>query len=252
MIVVISPSKTQDFSQTKLNLAYTTPIFNNEIIELVKILSQKSVAELKLLMGISESLAKLNYERYQKFQKQFTLNNAKPSILSFKGDVYEGLDVNNYTKEDFNFAQQHLRILSGLYGLLRPLDLIQPYRLEMGIKLKTPHGNDLYQFWDDKITNEINKLADHNNYLINLASNEYFDAINQDKITAKLITVIFKEKRDNEYKIIGLFAKKARGLMTNFIIKNKITHHEGLQLFNEAGYKFKDKLSNEKQYIFIR
>ena len=251
MIVVISPSKTQDFGQAKHNLVCTEPKFHNEIMELVKVLSKTSIDELKALMDISDNLAKLNYDHYRKFETKFTKENSKPAILSFKGDVYDGIDVNNYSSQDFDFAQKHLRILSGLYGLIRPLDLIQPYRLEMGIKLKTATNNNLYQFWGNKITNELNSLADEE-YLINLASAEYFDSVDKDKLTSKKIDVIFKEEKDDNYKIVGLFAKKARGLMTNFIIKNKITNPELLKSFSESGYKFNQSFSNESQYVFTR
>ncbi len=252
MIIVISPSKTQDFSQVKYNFACSEPKFYNEIMELVKVLSKTSIKELKSLMSISDNLASLNYNHYQQFKPKFTKENSKPAILSFKGDVYDGIDVDHYNSYDFDFAQKHLRILSGLYGLIRPLDLIQPYRLEMGIKLKTAKNSNLYQFWGDKITNELNSLIDNDEYLINLASIEYFDAIDQRKLSGKKIDIIFKEEKNGKYKIIGLFAKKARGLMANFIIKNKITKPELLKSFNESSYKFNQSYSNDNQYVFTR
>ncbi len=252
MIIVISPSKTQDFSQRKYNFTCTEPKFHNEIIELIKVLKKTSIDELKSLMNISENLAKLNYDRYHKFENNFTKENSKPAILIFKGDVYDGIDVDNYSDLDFAFAQKHLRILSGLYGLIRPLDLIQPYRLEMGIRLKTANNNNLYQFWGDKITNELNSLIKKDEFLINLASAEYFDSVNQSKIVGRKIDIAFKEEKDGDYKIIGLFAKKARGLMANFIIKNKLIKPEQLKSFRENGYNFNQSLSNESEYIFTR
>lgn len=252
MIVVISPSKTQDFSLAKYNFICSEPKFYNEIMELITVLNKTSIKELKILMSISDNLAKLNFDRYQQFETKFTKDNSKPAILSFKGDVYDGIDVDHYHSQDFDFAQQHLRILSGLYGLVRPLDLIQPYRLEMGIKLKTAKNNNLYQFWGNKITNELNHLTDNNKCLINLASTEYFDSVNTNKLTCKKIDIIFKEEKDDNYKIVGLFSKKARGSMTNFIIKNKITKPELLKSFGEIEYKFNQSFSNENQYVFTR
>jgi len=252
MIVVISPSKTQDFSLAKYNFICSKSKFHNEIIELINSLKKISIQELRTLMKISDNLAKLNFDRYQQFETKFTKDNSKPAILSFKGDVYEGINLEHYDNNDFDFAQKHLRILSGLYGLIRPLDLIQPYRLEMGIKLKIANYNNLYQFWGDKITSELNSLANDNKYLINLASAEYFDSINHSKLTLEKIDIIFKEEKNDNYKIIGLFSKKARGLMANFIIKNKIEKPELLKSFVESKYKFNQSLSNESQYVFTR
>lgn len=252
MIIVISPSKTQDFSLVKYNFTSSKPKFYNEIIELINSLKKISIQELRTLMKISDNLATLNFNRYQQFETKFTKDNSKPAILSFKGDVYEGINLEHYDNNDFDFAQKHLRILSGLYGLVRPLDLIQPYRLEMGVKLQTANYNNLYQFWGDKITSELNSLANNNKYLINLASAEYFDSINYSKLTLEKIDIIFKEEKNDSYKTIGLFSKKARGLMVNFIIKNKITKPELLKSFAESKYKFNQSLSNESQYVFTR
>ena len=252
MIFLLSPSKSQNFSHTTYNFATTIPQFHNEIIELVAILRQKSMAELKSLMNISDALAKLNYERYQQYQEQFTSDTSKPAILSFTGDVYDGIDVIHYTDEDFAFAQEHLRILSGLYGLLRPLDLIQPYRLEMATRLKHKNYKDLYQFWNNKITDALNNSLVNSDHIINLASNEYFSAIHQEKLSRKLIDISFKEKQNDSYKIVGLFAKKARGLMANFIIKNKITQPKILCSFSETGYQFNTNFSTDIHYVFTR
>lgn len=247
MIIILSPSKTQDFSQEQYNFACTLPRFRDETMELVMLLRGKTELELATLMGISDKLASLNYERYQQFSQHYHQGQSKPAILSFKGDVYDGIDVGNYAMSDFNFTQNHLRILSGLYGLIRPLDLIQPYRLEMGIKLRTAQGKDLYSFWGDKLTEALNQ--EDSRYLINLASNEYFSAINTSRLNTRLINVTFKESNG---KVVGLFAKKARGLMANYLIKNKISLPELIKEFTVNGYKFNDKASNESEYVFTR
>ncbi len=252
MIFLLSPSKSQDFSQVKYNFTTTIPQFHNEITELVTILRRKSPIELESLMNISSVLAKLNHKRYQQYCGQFTSDIAKPAILSFTGDVYDSIDNTNYSDADFIFAQKHLRIISGLYGLLRPLDLIQPYRLEMGIKLENKYGKDLYQFWGHKITDAINSSLANSRYIINLASKEYFSAIEYKKLSGKLITVSFKEKLDNQYKTMGFFAKRARGLMANFIIKNKVIQPKLLYSFCDNGYQFNPGLSTDVQYVFTR
>ena len=192
-------------------------------------------------MNISEKISLLNYERYIKWSLPFTKKNAHPALLLFQGDVYKGISVGDFKKEDFIYAQKSLRILSGLYGILKPLDLIQPYRLEMGTQIKIGKHNDLYDFWGDEITKAINEDK-NSDYLINLASVEYFKSINKEKLNAKLINIIFKEKRNGSYKIIGINAKKARGLMSRYIIKNKISNPMKLKKFKEENYKAKRKL----------
>ena len=258
MIVILSPSKTLDFSDTSAavaqNIAHTTPDLLKEASALAKILKKKQVDELAALMSLSDKLAALNYGRYQNFSPPFTPQNARQALLAFKGDVYTDIAVGTYRKEDFDFAQGHVRILSGLYGLLRPLDLIQPYRLEMGTKLSTSKGNSLYEYWGEKITKQLNQdFQEHpQKTLINLASQEYFKAVNAKKLSAEIITPVFKQYKNGNYKVIALFAKKARGTMTNFIIQNKIEEAEKLKTFSEAGYEYDENKSAASEWVFVR
>ncbi len=250
MITLISPAKTLDYSDTSIQIS-STPAFKKEIQQLVGIMQKKKPSHLKTLMKVSDDLATLNVERYQQFGKDFNFDNAKQALLAFKGDVYTKIDVDEFSEEDFEFAQDHLRILSGLYGLLKPLDLIQPYRLEMGTRLSNPKGKDLYSFWGTKIAKAINEVLD-DKWVINLASQEYFKSVNQKALKAEVITPIFKEYREGGYKIIGIFAKQARGMMTNYMIKNRINDPEKLKLFDDGGYAYDDKLSGENEWVFIR
>lgn len=254
MITIISPAKTQDFSAQDITKEFTEPSFLKESERLVKELKKKSAKKICELMDVSENIAALNYNRFQNFSTPFTPDNAKQALLSFKGDVYTDIDIDNYSTKEFDFAQNHLRILSGLYGLLKPLDLIQPYRLEMKIKLKNPRGKDLYEFWGDRITKAINEDLKKNKdaVLVNLASNEYFKAVKPKKINTDIITPIFKDNSNGQYKIIAFYAKRARGMMANFIIKNGIKNPEALKTFQEAGYEYSEPLSNEKEWVFIR
>lgn len=239
MKIILSPSKTLEFETAAQLPAHTQPKFLAESVQLNAQMRKFSPEQLAKLMSISEKLANLNHERFQNWQTPFTPANAKQCIFAFKGDVYEGLDAESLTAKDIDFAQEHLRILSGLYGLLRPLDLIQAYRLEMGTKLKP----SLYAFWGDKLTNEIG-----DELVINLASVEYFSAIKPQN----LLNVEFKESKGNQLKIVGIFAKKARGLMARYMIKNRITAPEKIKKFNVAGYEFREDLSNDKNFIFAR
>lgn len=253
MIVIISPAKTQDFSDQEHTTLFSEPVFLKESLKLVKELKKQSPGQIASLMSVSDKIAELNHDRFSSFKTPFTTDNAKQALLAFKGDVYTDIDVDNYTKEDFEFAQQHLRILSGLYGLLKPLDLIQPYRLEMKIKLSNPRGKDLYEFWGDRITKELNTILDKPNpMLVNLASVEYFKAINMKLFKGKIITPIFKDHKNGEYKIIAFYAKRARGMMTDFIIKNKIKNPETLKTFQSAGHEYSEPLSNDQEWVFIR
>jgi len=236
MITLISPAKTLDLSTTEFPV-HSFPDFQKETFELVRIMQKKSIQDLQSLMGISENLAVLNKQRYVDFQKKIETQNSKQALLAFKGDVYMQIDVENYSKEDFEFAQERLRILSGLYGLLKPLDLIQPYRLEMGIRLENKNGKNLYEFWGTRIAKAINEVA-KGETLVNLASHEYFKAVDQKILESKVITPIFQEYRNGKYEIIGLFAKKARGMMVNHIIKNRINDPELLKTFNESNYEW--------------
>ncbi|MFD2202128.1 peroxide stress protein YaaA [Shivajiella indica] len=249
MITVISPAKTLDLSTTDFNLA-SQPEFKANTMELVSIMKKKSTSDLMHLMDISENLAQLNRERYKNFKKTFELGNSKQALLAFKGDVYTKMDVDNYSLEEFEFAQKHLRILSGLYGLLKPLDLIQPYRLEMGIRLENKRGKNLYEFWGSRIAKAINEAA-KGDPVINLASQEYFKSVEVDKLKSKVITPVFKEFKNGKYQVIGLFAKQARGMMTDFIIKNRIDDPEELKVFNSGKYEFKEDMGNG-EWLFVR
>jgi cytoplasmic iron level regulating protein YaaA (DUF328/UPF0246 family) len=254
MHIVISPAKKIDFKTETAFNTYTDIRFTNEATLLAEGLKSMSRDELAGLMNISSSLAKLNFDRYQNWHYPYTQEEALQAIFAFKGDVYAAMDVQSLSDRSIIFAQKHLSILSGLYGLLKPLDLILPYRLEMGTKLKNVKGNDLYKFWGDKITELLNQdMADtKSDILINLASNEYFKSINSKKLKAKVVTPIFKNSKNGEYKIISIFAKKARGLMTRYIIQNKIRNAEDLLGFNEDGYYFNSNLSSPDKPVFTR
>jgi cytoplasmic iron level regulating protein YaaA (DUF328/UPF0246 family) len=253
MIIVISPSKTLDFSANPFN-THTQPRHLEQSQELIETSKQLSPEDLASLMKISEKLSRLNWQRYQDFQQPFALNNAKQALLAFKGDVYGGIDSDNYTKEDFSFAQKHLRILSGLYGALRPLDLIQPYRLEMGTRLQNKQGKNLYEFWGSQVTELLNQDLndDPTPLLINLASNEYFKVIKPKLLDSKILTLSFKENKAGVYKVIGIHAKRARGLMTNFIIKNRLIEAEQIKAFNVNDYAYNESLSAENEWVFSR
>lgn len=254
MIITISPSKTLDYTSPLPTKTHTIPTFLTESAQLIDCLRKKTQENIAQLMALSNKLAQLNVQRYHDFHIPFTPQNARPALLAFKGDVYEGIDGVNCKEADFAFAQAHLRIISGLYGLLKPMDLMQPYRLEMGTRLKNPRGKDLYEFWGDKITQALNfALREQNSQtLVNLASQEYFKAVQPEKLNAKILNVIFKEQQGNNLKIIGLFAKQARGKMTNFIIKNRIKTAPELTNFNDDGYTFNKELSDENNYVFTR
>lgn len=254
MVIVISPAKSLDFEKTPCTDQFTQSDFLEHSEELMENLRTKSTEDLSKLMSISAKLADLNYDRNQNWKRPFQPDNAKQAVLAFKGDVYVGLDAETYTQADFDYAQQHLRILSGLYGLLRPLDLIQPYRLEMGTKLQNKRGKNLYQFWDDRLTNSLNELlaTQDEKVLINLASNEYFKAVQKKKLNATIITPIFKDFKNGQYKVISFLAKKARGWMSSYIIKNKLESVEAIKGFDVEGYAFKEDLSSETEWVFTR
>ena len=255
MLIVISPAKSLDFSiQTNIK-EYSIPPFLNDSKLLIENLRKYRPEQLSSLMNISAKLAELNYERFVKWHLPFSPENAKPALFVFKGDVYQGLDTETLSKEDISFANNHLRILSGLYGILKPLDLIQEYRLEMGSKLKNERGKNLYEFWGDKITDEINKAVEQSSgekFLINLASNEYFKSINKKKLNYEVITPVFKDYKNGQYKIISFFAKKARGLMSRFIIQNRIEKAEDIKAFNLSDYRYNEELSKDKEWVFTR
>lgn len=253
MLTVLSPAKTLNFEK-KASIATASPKFRKESAELVGILKKKSPKDLIKLMSISDKLAELNHERFQNFSSRYSASNSRAALLAFKGDVYLGLQAEDFDQKDLAYAQEHLRILSGLYGILKPLDKMQPYRLEMGTALKNDKGNNLYDFWDDKITKEINKeLKSHKDpCLVNLASKEYFKAIKKKDIKADIIDVHFKEYRDGKLKFVSFNAKKARGLMARYIIKERIDHREGLKGFNLDSYHYEASLSDEKNLHFVR
>ena len=252
MLVVISPAKKLDENCNKNIVSkLTIPTYLENSSKIVKSLRKYSVNKLSELMNISEKISLLNYERYIKWSLPFNKKNSHPALLLFQGDVYKGISVEDFKKEDFLFAQNSLRILSGLYGILKPLDLIQPYRLEMGTQLKVGKHSDLYDFWGDDITKAINKEK-NSDYLINLASVEYFKSINKEKLKSKLINIIFKEKRNDSYKIIGIHAKKARGLMSRYIIKNKISNPLDIKKFKKENYSYNKNLSSDSDWIFTR
>ena len=254
MLTLISPAKTLDFQSEPTTNKTSTPTFLNQSKQLVKIMRQQSSEDLTKLMGISPKLAQLNVRRFNDWKPPFDASNAKQAVLAFKGDVYMGLEAETYNTRDFTFAQKHLRILSGLYGLLRPLDLIQPYRLEMGTHLENKRGKDLYDFWGDRIT--LNLVAGLNNHknktLINLASNEYFKSINTSLLPARLITPVFKDYSKGSYKVLSFFAKKARGAMASFIVRNRISKPEDLKAFDMDGYKFNSDHTIDSQWVFTR
>jgi len=253
MYTILSPAKKMDFSPLDIIIEQTKPTLSKELLQLVARVKKYSEIELKQLMNISDNLAKLNKERFKEFN---TTNkaNTKQAIMTFSGDVYVGLDVKTFNSKDLEFSQKHLGILSGLYGLLRPMDGIQPYRLEMSSKVDTKSGENLYDFWDNKITEIVldNVIKTKTKVLVNLASNEYFSVLNPDKMPIKIIQPVFKEIRNGKAKIISFNAKKARGLMARFIIKNKINQVEHIKQFSSENYKYDAETSNEIQWIFTR
>jgi len=254
MLIVISPAKTLDFETAPITKVYTQPEFLKESRQLVSQLKELTPAEVSSLMKISDKLGVLNFLRFNEWKTPFTLNNAKQALLAFKGDVYTGINADSFNSRDLKFAQKHLRILSGLYGVLKPLDLIQAYRLEMGSKFKNRKGKDLYEFWESKLTDQINQdlKASKSKYLINLASNEYFKSLQADAINAEIIIPVFKDYKNGKYKTISFYAKKARGLMSAYIIKNRLKNPEDIKVFDVDGYKFCKSASNSTNWVFQR
>lgn len=254
MLIVISPAKTLDYETPAKTKVSTIPDYLPQSQQLINRLRKFSSLDISELMSVSKKIADLNFDRYESWIKTFTAENAKQAVLAFKGDVYTGLDADSLSVADLKFAQNHLRILSGLYGLLRPLDLMQPYRLEMGTKLETDSGKNLYEFWNLDITEGLNKHLKKikSDYLINLASNEYFKSVKSKNLNAEIITPAFKEFKNGEYKMIGVYAKKARGLLSRYIIKNRISEPEKIKLFNEDGYRYNKQLSLGNNWVFTR
>ena len=255
MLIVISAAKTLDFETAPITRKYTQPEFLRESAQLVAQLQKLSSAKISSLMQISDKLGDLNAMRFKQWHTPFTLNNAKQAVLAFKGDVYAGLNATSFSEQELKFCQQHLRILSGLYGVLRPLDLMQAYRLEMGTQIANQHGKSLYQFWGVKLTDQINHdlKQSKSNVLINLASNEYFKSLKTDAIDAKIIAPVFKDFKEGQYKLISFYAKKARGLMSAYIIKHRLKTVEAIKNFDSAGYEFYEAIDGEiMQLVFIR
>ncbi len=254
MLLVVSPAKKLDFESPLATTKISQPVLLEHSEILIERCIKLSPDQIASLMKLSDKLAGLNAARFGDWSLPFTSANARQAILAFNGDVYSGLDAASFNDADFDFAQKHFRILSGLYGLLKPLDLMQPYRLEMGTKLDTVRGNNLYQFWGDIITNELNQtlVEQGDNILINLASNEYFKAVNKKLINATIITPQFKDWKNDQYKMISFFAKKARGLMARYIIQNQLTDVEELKNFDLAGYQYNKALTKGNDLVFTR
>lgn len=254
MLMIISPAKTLDYESPLATETYTQPDYLDDACELIDQLKDLEPHQVSNLMSISDKLGQLNAERFRTWHTPFTPDNARQAILAFKGDVYTGLDAESFSEDDFAFAQQHLRMLSGLYGLLRPLDLMQPYRLEMGTKLANPRGKDLYTFWGERISQWLNEdlEAQGDQVLLNLASQEYFGAVKPKALNARVIDTVFKDQKNGQYKIISFYAKKARGLMARYVIKERLQDPEGLKDFNLDGYRFDAASSSENQLVFLR
>ena len=254
MLLVVSPAKKLDFESPLATNKTSQPSLIEHSSILIERCKKLTPNQISTLMKLSDKLAGLNAARFGDWSLPFTEKNARQAILAFNGDVYAGLDANTFSDKDFEFAQQKLRILSGLYGLLKPLDLMQAYRLEMGTKLDNVRGDNLYHFWGDIITDELNKvlLDQKDDVLINLASNEYFKAVKKKSLKATIITPQFKDWKNDQYKMISFFAKKARGLMARYIIQNKLTNIEQLKEFDLAGYQFNSAMSNGNDYVFTR
>ncbi|HKK74875.1 MAG TPA: peroxide stress protein YaaA [Saprospiraceae bacterium] len=253
LMILLSPAKTLDFSDHRAD-EFTQPRLLDQSKELVGILKKKQAEDLMSLMNISEKLGTLNYERYQEFSTPFNEENAKQAILAFKGDVYTGLEAADLSESDLAYAQNHVRILSGLYGLLRPLDLMQAYRLEMGTKLDNPKGDDLYAYWGEQLTEMLNDDLEGsgNDRVLNLASKEYFSALQPDKLKAKLVEVDFRELRDGKYKFITYNAKKARGTMTKLIIQQQVETIDDLKELDVDGYRYNEDQSDENKLFFSK
>lgn len=254
MIITLSPSKGQDFEQAAPTETYTNPVQLNDSVQLIQQLKHLTQQEIGQLMSISENLSQLNYQRFHDFKTPFNPQNAKQALFAFKGDVYSGINTASMKQKDFEYAQQHLRILSGLYGCLKPLDLIQPYRLEMKTKLKTSDADNLYQYWGQSISDLLNQALETQKHkvIVNLASNEYWKSVKPKLLDGKVLNIAFKENKDGKSRIIAIFAKKARGMMTDFIIRNRIETPEGIKRFDYEGYQFDAKNSTDNQYVFSR
>lgn len=254
MLVILSPAKKLDYESDVTKGLNTTPDLLDQAELLVKEARKLKPENLKAMMKISDNLAELNHQRFKDFSTPFDLGNARQAGFAFKGDAYVGLDIESLSDDDLAYAQDHFRILSGLYGLLRPMDLMQAYRLEMGTKFSNGRGKDLYTFWGNRVTDALNDVLaqQKEKVLVNVASNEYFKVVQPKNINGKIITCQFKEIKDGQARMIGVFAKKARGMMTRYIIQNRIETPDGLKGFDSAGYEYRDDLSDAKTYVFTR
>ena len=252
MKILLSPAKSLDYKSDLPTLKTSEGCFLNEAQYLNNILKEKSPKELSELMNISSSLGELNYQRNNSWSLPFSQKNARQSVYAFSGDVYRGLDSYTIEEDKIDFMQNSVRIISGLYGLLKPLDLIQPYRLEMGTKIQVDENKNLYEYWRQKITIQLNMELADNEPVLNLASNEYFKAIDRKVVKTDIFTANFKQLKNGDYKTIAIFSKKARGMMTRFIIDNNITEVDELKSFNSEGYMFHESLSTEREFIFTR
>lgn len=254
MLALISPAKTLDYESALPTDQHTLPRLLEHSQQLIDVSRKLSASEIASLMSVSEKIAQLNVARFRDWQPEFNFSNARQAIFAFKGDVYTGLDAYALSEQDIEFAQNHLRMLSGLYGLLRPLDLMMPYRLEMGTKLANARGHNLYEFWGDQITQLVNQdLAQANSeLLVNLASDEYYKAVKESKIQAEIIKPVFLDQKNGKYKVISFYAKKARGLMARYMIQNQLQHAEDLKSFNTDGYYFDAASSSKAELVFKR
>ena len=254
MLILISPAKTLDYQSELTTKRFTQPALLEHSQQLIREARKLSAPQIKALMGISDKLADLNATRFHDWHPDFTPDNARQAILAFKGDVYTGLQAETFSEADFDFAQQHLRMLSGLYGVLRPLDLMQPYRLEMGIRLENPRGKDLYQFWGDEITKTLNAAleAQGDDVVINLASDEYFRSVKPKALAGRIIKPVFLDEKNGKFKVISFYAKKARGLMSRYIIENRLSKPEQLTGFDSEGYFFDAENSSAEELVFKR
>jgi cytoplasmic iron level regulating protein YaaA (DUF328/UPF0246 family) len=253
MKILLSPAKSLDYDTELPTEQNTQPKFGEEIIKVLKVMKKQKPADIAKMMSVSDNLAQLNHERYQSFEPEFTTDNSRPALYAFAGDVYVGLDAHSLDSKHLDKAQDSIRILSGLYGYLRPLDLIQPYRLEMGTKVKIGRADNLYEFWREKLTKSLNKEIADEETVVNLASNEYFKAIDRKKLNGSLVSPVFKDYKNGKLKVISFFAKKARGAMARFLVENDAETMDDLKQFAGMDYKYSEQeTKNVSEPVFIR
>ncbi len=254
MLVLLSPAKKLDYDSPLPTALHTAPQFVPQAKALIDVLKKKSASEVASLMSLSPALAQLNVDRYAGWSERFTQTNARPAMLAFNGDVYEGLQADSLSEADLKWAQDHVAILSGLYGVLRPLDLMQPYRLEMGTKLANPEGKNLYEFWRDKITPYLNDqlVKDKTPVVVNLASDEYFKSVDTKALNARIVQCVFQDQKGDAWKVISFYAKRARGLMARYAVENRINEPEKLTAFDLEGYRYTPDVSTPDKLVFRR